>query len=57
MHNTHAFGWVLLALVVLLGIGLGRSWDEGAASPRMLALGVALLAGIVAMVVDVWVSY
>ena len=56
MHNTRDFGWVLLALVVVLKIGLGRSWREGAASPRMLALGVALLAGIVALVVDVWVS-
>lgn len=53
-HNTHAFGWILLALAAMLGLVDFRLWQAGT-SPRWALVFIgATSAVLVAIVIDVW---
>ena len=54
MRNGHDFGWVLLALVIVLSVITYRNWTNGGVSRRMLITILVLLLAIVGVVIDVW---
>ena len=57
VQSTRAFGWVLLALVVVLAVSLYQSWQEGSVSRKQITVCCVLALLVVATVANVWISY